>query len=67
MAQLVLTKAEKEILIDSLDLEIEGWELTLEEICMQPFDTWEALLEHSAFSEEAINALKKAREQLQNE
>jgi hypothetical protein len=67
MAQLDLTDDEREILRDNLDMQIEGWEEQLEQICMQPFDTWEELLNHSAFSEEVINALKKAREQLRDE
>jgi hypothetical protein len=67
MAKLELTEEEAEALRDTLDLDIEIWEEELERICLQPFDTWEELLEHSSFSASMIEKLTKIRKQLQDE
>lgn len=68
MAKLVeLSDEEVESLCDELDIAIEAWQDTLEEICLQPFDTWEQLLEHSSFSENQIRFLTEMRRRLKDE
>lgn len=64
MAKLELNDDDAETLIDTLDLDIDRWQDELEEICMQPFDSWEELLEHSSFSAEMITKLTRLRNQL---
>jgi hypothetical protein len=64
MAKLDLTEEEAETLRDTLDIDIEAWEEQLEEVCRQPADSWDELLQDSAFSAEMIKKLKRMREQL---
>jgi transposase-like protein len=64
MAKLVLTEEEAETLRDTLDIDIEAWEDELEKICLQPVDSWDELLQNSAFSAEMIKTLTRLREQL---
>jgi hypothetical protein len=67
MAKLELTEAEVEDLCGALDIEIEAWEEELERICLQPFDTWEQLLDSSALSGRMVENLTRIRKQLQDE
>jgi hypothetical protein len=64
MARLVLTEDEAEVLRDNLDIDIEAWEDELERVCMQPHDSWVALLENSSFSAQMVEVLTKVRNQL---
>jgi len=64
MAKLELTEDEAEKLRDTLDIDIEAWEDELEKICLQPADSWDELLQNSAFSAEMIKTLTRLREQL---
>jgi len=65
MARLELTEAEAELLCNILGIEQEAWEGELERILSEEgFDSWEALLESTAISGEAITLLKKLGRQL---
>jgi hypothetical protein len=64
MARLDLTEDEAETLRENLDIDIEAWEDELEQVCMQPHDSWVELLENSSFSAKMVEVLTRVRNQL---